>query len=103
MDKVTYNGKTVEVDLKRLPIHEGIALQRKTGFRAIELGEKLKVGDFEAMGAYAWYVLKFKMGQDVSYEDICDGTYDLAWTDFTIETEDVEAVPTGEAEAKTSV
>lgn len=102
MDKVTYQGQTYEVDLKRMPIHEGLAVQRKTGFRAIELGEKLKLGDWEAMAAYAWVFLKFKMGRDVEYEDICDGTHPVDWQDFQIETSDGEAGPTVAAEATTS-
>lgn len=97
--KVTYKGEVYEVDLTRLPLHEGIAVQKHTGFGAVALGEALKQGDFIAMAGYAWLVLHFKMGRkDISYDDICDGTYPVDFqNDFQFEVADpVDPPPSGE-------
>lgn len=102
MAKVTYLGHVHEIDLQALPIHEGLALQKKTGFRAIELGQALQAGDFLAMAGYAWILLKYRMHLDVEFDAICDGTYPIDFRDIHIETEEVEPDPTTGAEAKTS-
>lgn len=104
--KVTYKGEVYEVDLTRLPLHEGIAVQKATGFGAVALGEALKAGDFIAMAGYAWLVLHFKMGRtDISYDDICDGTYPVDFqNDFTFEVAEAAPDPpsAGKSPAKTS-
>lgn len=103
--KVTYKGEVYEVDLTRLPLHEGIAIQKATGFQAVALGEALKVGDFIAMAGYAWLILHFKMGRkDISYNDICDGTYPVDFqNDFQFEAAETPDPPSaGKSPAKTS-
>lgn len=98
MAKVTYQGETHEIDLARLPIHEGIAIQKATGFGAVALGEALKQGDFIAMAGFAWLILHFRMGRkDISYSDICDGTYVIDFGEFTIEAEDLPDPPSAGA------
>ncbi|WP_219512718.1 hypothetical protein [Nonomuraea ceibae] len=88
LQKVTYAGETMEIDLQRLPIHEGIALQRATGMGAVALGEGLKAGDFIAMAGFAWLILHFRMGKDITYSDICDGTFPVDFREFEIEAAD---------------
>jgi hypothetical protein len=103
--KVTYKGEVYEVDLTRLPLHEGIAIQKATGFGALALGDALKKGDFIAMAGYAWLVLHFKMGRkDITYDDICDGTYPVDFqNDFAFEADETPDPPSaGESPAKIS-
>lgn len=103
MAKVTYQGETVEIDLASLPLHEGIAIQRKTGFRALDLDAALKAGDFVAMAALAWLILHFRMGKDITWEDIETGTVPVNWTDFTFKTPDpVDPTPAAEAATTSS-
>jgi len=101
MAKVTYQGETVDVDLGSLPLHEGIAIQRKTGFRALDLEAALRQGDFVAMAALAWLILHFRMGKDISWEDIETGKVPVDWSDFTFEEPEGDPTPAAEA-AKTS-
>jgi hypothetical protein len=73
---VTIDGESAEIDVNKLGLHEAMALQKATGFRPKELGEKLAAGDAVAMGAFIWLWLRFRMGKvDVTWEDIESGAY----------------------------
>lgn len=101
--KVSYQGEVHEVDLQRLPLHEGIAVQKATGFGAVALGEALKQGDFIAMAGYAWLILKFRMGKDIAYDDICTGKYPVDFqNDFEFAAEETPDPPSADEAAKTS-
>ncbi|MEV3980805.1 hypothetical protein [Nonomuraea sp. NPDC049758] len=93
MAKVTYQGETHEIDLARLPLHEGIAIQKATSFGAVGMGQALKEGDFIAMAAIAWLILHFRMGKDITFDDICTGAHPVNMGDFTFEQEEQEETP----------
>ncbi|MFD9943195.1 hypothetical protein ACFWYW_14620 [Nonomuraea sp. NPDC059023] len=92
MAKISIAGETIELELGKLPLHEALALQKATGWRPPELGEALQAQDMLAIAGLAWLILKFRMGKDVTFDDICDGTYVVDLATFKIENEG-EATP----------
>lgn len=77
--RFSHGGETVEVDIEKLALHEGFALQKATGFNVMALVNKVQEGDFEALAALAWVILKFRMGHaDVTLEDICEGRFPVS-------------------------
>lgn len=103
MAKVTYQGETHEIDLARLPLHEGIAIQKATGFGSVAIAAALTEGDFIAMAGLAWLILHFRMRKEITFDDICTGAYVVDMTEFTFEEEEPPDPPTAAiAAAKTS-
>ncbi|WP_433252856.1 hypothetical protein ACQPYK_08555 [Streptosporangium sp. CA-135522] len=90
--RMTIEGETFEVDVNKLGLHEGIAIQRATSLTATDLANGLNNGDMIAMAAYVWIVLKFRKGEDISWEQIESGEryVDLA----AIKMEVIEPGPT---------
>lgn len=100
MPKIHIGGDSVEFDLAHLPLHEGIALQKATGWRMKQLAEACADGDMLAIAALAWLALK-RMGKDMPFSDIEDGTYPIDLGSLTVEMEE-EPDPSSGGEAKTS-
>lgn len=89
MAKITIEGESAEIDLKKLGLHESIALQRATGFRPKELAEHLTNEDAIAMAAFVWLVLR-RMGKDVTWEQIETGEYYVDQAAIVIEPDESE-------------
>ncbi|WP_084963757.1 hypothetical protein [Thermoactinospora rubra] len=100
MQKITIGDESVELDIAHLPLHEGIALQRATGWRIKELGEACAAGDLVAIAALAWLALR-RMGKDVTFADIESGAYPIDLASINVEVLDEPSPPSG-GEAKTS-
>lgn len=102
--RVRIGDDSVEFDMNSLPLHEGIGLQKATGWRIKQLAEALQDGDMLAIAALAWLALK-RMGKDVSFADIESGAYPLDLADISVETDEPkegEGAPSLNGEAKTS-
>lgn len=97
MPRISIAGESTDFDIDHLPLHEGIALQKATGWRMKELSEAAAAGDLVAIAAIAWLALK-RMGKNVSFEDITDGTYPIDVSTIEIET-DEEPDPPSDGEA----
>lgn len=99
--KFSHGGQTVEVDIENLALHEGFALQKATGFKVMTLVNKVQEGDFEALAALAWVIIKFRMGyDDVTFDDICEGRVPVSLGAF--EPVEAQVPPTnGKAKVKT--
>ncbi|MEU8270825.1 hypothetical protein AB0B89_27165 [Sphaerisporangium sp. NPDC049002] len=103
MAKITVAGESVDLELGSLPLHEALALQKATGMRPPQLGEALAQQDMLAIAALCWLILKYRMGKDVTFDDICDGTYPVDLGSFSVEEDEPEPVgPTGGEAATTS-
>ncbi|UBU10037.1 hypothetical protein [Nonomuraea gerenzanensis] len=100
MPKINIAGESTEFDLDHMPLHEGIALQKATGWRMKELGEACATGDLVAVAALVWLGLR-RMGKDVSFADITDGVHPIDISTITIDMEE-EPPPPSNGEAKTS-
>lgn len=100
MPKIHIGGEATEFDLDRLPLHEGIALQKATGWRMKQLAEACGEGDLVAVAALVWLALR-RMGKDVTFDDITTGAYPIDLASIVIETED-EPGPPSNGEVKTS-
>lgn len=93
MLQFTHDGTTIEVDTDKLPLHEGLAIQKATGFLMPEWGKAAKAGDMLALIALGWVLIKFRMGKaDVTFEDVCEGKVVITTADFS----DPEAQETAE-------
>lgn len=101
MAKIHIGGESVEFDLNHLPLHEGIALQKATGWRTKQLVEALQDGDLVAMAGLAWLALR-RMGKDVTFADIESGAYPIDIGSISVETEEEDTAPSLNGEAKTS-
>lgn len=83
MLEFTHDGKTVEVDLDGLPLHEGLALQQATGKRITEFAQAIQAADMEAFAALGWVLVKFRCGKpDVTFKDVCEGRVSIKLSDF---------------------
>ncbi|MGW0805946.1 hypothetical protein [Nonomuraea sp. NPDC002799] len=83
MLQFTHDGQTIEVDLEKLPLHEGLALQKATGMRLPEFLEAVKSFDMEALAALGWMLVKHRCGKaDVTFEDVCEGRVAVTIADF---------------------
>lgn len=100
MPKIRIGEESTEFDLERLPLHEGIALQKVTGWRMKQLAEACADGDLVAVAALVWLALK-RMGKDLAFDDITSGAYPIDLASIVIETEE-GADPPSDGEAKTS-
>jgi hypothetical protein len=70
----TFEGKTVVVDLEKMPLHEGLALQKATGHRITAFLNAVREGDYECLSALAWVIIKFRFDRpDVTFDDVCEG------------------------------
>ena len=84
--KVTVKGEVFSFDNERYPISEAIELESKLGMPFHAWKTSLASGSAKALAAFVWLVLK-RNGQDVAWEDIVSGAYDLAENDVEIEEE----------------
>ncbi|GAA5076705.1 hypothetical protein HNP84_007322 [Thermocatellispora tengchongensis] len=102
--RIMIDGKPAEIDLDRLALHEGLALQRTTGMRVPQMAEGLQAQDMEAMLALVWLIMKFRMGYDeVTLDEIAEGKYVVDLTAVEIVDDQEAPGPTGaDATAKTS-
>ncbi|TMR11753.1 hypothetical protein ETD86_34865 [Nonomuraea turkmeniaca] len=100
MAKIHIGDDSVEFDLNHLPLHEGIALQKATGWRIKQLVEALQDGDMLAIAGLAWLALK-RMGKDVTFADIESGVYPIDLASISVDVEE-EPDPSLNGEAKTS-
>lgn len=83
MLEFTHEGQKIEVDLERLPLHEGLALQKATALRLPEFLQAVKGFDMEALAALGWMLVKFRCGKsDVTYADVCEGRVPVSIADF---------------------
>ena len=73
MARFTIDGETYDVDVKKLGLHEVIAVQRATGYSMEQLVNGLVSKDAVALAAYLWIILKFRKGEDVTWEQIESG------------------------------
>lgn len=105
MAKVHIGDEVVEFDIGRLGLHEALALQKATGFRPPELEQALAARDMVAVAGLAWLIVKFRMGHDeVTFDDICEGRYEIDLGSWKVEMDEPEADPTaGDAEKTSSV
>lgn len=100
MATIHIGNESVEFDLAHLPLHEGIALQKATGWRIKQLGEAISDGDMLAIAALAWLALK-RMGKDVEFKDIESGAYPIDLASISVDAEEQQD-PSLNGEAKTS-
>ena len=100
MPRIHIGDESTEMDLEHLPLHEGIMLQKATGWRMKELAQACKDGDLMAIAGLAWLALK-RMGKDVTFDDITEGVYPIDLASIVVETEE-ESGPPSDGEAKTS-
>jgi len=84
--KVTVKGEVFSFDNERYPISEAIELESKLGMPFHAWKTALASGSAKALAAFVWLVLR-RNGQDVAWEDIVSGAYDLAENDVEIEEE----------------
>jgi hypothetical protein len=92
--KVTVKGEVFPFDNERYTISEAIALEENLGMPFREWRYlALPSGSTKALAAFIWLVLK-RNGQDVAWEDIVSGAYDLTENDVEFEQEGGED-PTG--------
>lgn len=89
MAKITIEGETAELDLRKLGLHESIALQKATGYRPTQLAEQLQAEDAIAMAAFVWIVLR-RMGKDVTWPQIESGEYYVDQAAIVIEYDEEE-------------
>lgn len=83
MLQFTHEGQTIDVDLDKLPLHEGLALQKATGLRMPEFFKAIEAMDMEALAALGWVLVKFRIGKsDVTFEDVCEGRCVVNAADF---------------------
>lgn len=83
MLQFTHDDRVIEVDLEKLPLHEGLALQKATGRRLPEFLEAVKGFDMEALAALGWMLVKFRCGKpDTTFEDVCEGRVPVSIADF---------------------
>lgn len=79
----THDGQTVKVDLEKLPLHEGLALQKATGMRLKEFMTAMEAADMEAFAALGWVLVKYRCGKpDVTFEDVAEGRIAVTLADF---------------------
>nr|WP_062336196.1 hypothetical protein [Herbidospora sakaeratensis] len=98
MARITIGDQVAEVNLGRLPLHQGIALQKATKMRSNELGTAMQQGDLEAVAALAWLVLKFYMGHDdLTFDDVVEGRFVINMD--AIKVEDAEAAEEDKVES----
>jgi hypothetical protein len=86
MLKVTIKGAVYSFDSDRYPLSEAIALEEKLGIPFYTWRKSLDAGSAKALAGFVWLVLK-RNGQDVAWEDIVSGAYDVASSDVDIEQE----------------
>lgn len=96
MLKFTHDGQTIDVNLEKLPLHEGMALQKTLGKRMPEFVSAVQAGDMEALAALGWVLIKFRMNRDVTFEDVAEGRVVITIADFD-DPEAREAASNGEA------
>lgn len=100
--KIHINGEVVELELGRLPLHEALALQRKTGKTPPEIARALEAQDLEAVAALAWFILRYRMGkEDLTFEDVTEGRYEVDINSWRVEVDDAPD-PTAAAGAATT-
>jgi hypothetical protein len=101
MLRFTHAGESVEVDIEKLGLHEGLALQRATGHKMPAFLEAVKATDMQALCALGFVLLKFRMGKtDVTLEDVEEGRVPVSIADFD-NAEPVPPTQNGRAKAKT--
>ena len=86
MLKVTIKGAVYSFDNDRYPLSDAIALEEKLGIPFYTWRTSLDAGSAKALAGFVWLVLK-RNGQDVAWEDIISGAYDVASSDVDIEQE----------------
>lgn len=95
----------VELDLEDIALHEAIAIEDATGYTVDELGQHLKAKRMKAFAALLWLLLRFRLGEEVSYADIVSGAYRLSLKTDVVFTEvedgEGEEVPTGGGSGET--
>ncbi|WP_433382812.1 hypothetical protein [Streptosporangium sp. CA-115845] len=96
---MTIEDETFETDPSKIALHEGIALQEATGLTAMDMEARMKAGDFIAIGAYVWLMLKFRLGRDITWPQIKSGEYAIDMAAITVERID-EPGPTKAARAR---
>lgn len=103
---ISIKGKTpVEIDLDDIALHEAIAVEKATGWTMTELGRQLTAERMDAFAGLLWLVLRFRLKEDVTFEQITSGEYRISLkTDVVItDVEDGEPEgPTGGSEATPS-
>jgi hypothetical protein len=98
-------GPPVEVDLDDIALHEAIAVEEATGWTVSELATRLKSESMLAFAGLLWLVLKFRLGEDVTFTQLRTGEYHLSMKNDVViaDVEDGEAAgPTGGSEATLS-
>lgn len=96
MARFTIDGKTHDIDVRKLGLHEAMAVENATGMSMDDLGKGLVAGRVTAMAAYIWIILKFRCHEDVTWEQIESGERYVDVATMTVEdTPD----PTAAAEA----
>jgi hypothetical protein len=79
----THDGTTIEVDVEKLAIHEGLAIQRATGLALERFLKALEGGDMACLAALGYVLLRFRMGmQDVTFDDVAEGRVPVLLSDF---------------------
>jgi hypothetical protein len=98
MLKVTIKGEVYSFDGERYPVSEAIELEEKLGMSFHAWRSALNSGSVKALAGFVWLVLK-RNGQNVPWQDIVTGAYELSDSDVDIEQEGGED-PTGAPSSK---
>ena len=86
MLKVTIKGEVYSFDGERYPVSEAIELEEKLGMSFHAWRSALNSGSVKALAGFVWLVLK-RNGQNVPWQDIVTGAYELSDSDVDIEQE----------------
>ena len=84
--KVTIKGVVYPFDGERYPVSEAIELEEKLGMSFHAWRSALNSGSVKALAGFVWLVLK-RNGQNVPWQDIVTGAYELSDSDVDIEQE----------------
>jgi hypothetical protein len=104
MLRFTHGDQTIEVDLEKLPLHEGLALQKATGRKLPAFLEAVQAVDMEALAALGWVLVKFRMGKpDTTFEDVCEGRVQVNISDFEDTKAGKKPVPPTSARARVKI
>ncbi|MEV4173978.1 hypothetical protein [Nonomuraea sp. NPDC049709] len=71
-------GPPVEIDLDDLALHEAIALEDETGWTMKEMAQELQAQRMKAIAALVYLILKFRLHEDLTYEDLITGRYPIS-------------------------
>lgn len=108
MARFTIDGETHDVDVKKLGLHEVIAVQRATGYSMEQLVNGLVGKDAVALAAYIWIILR-RNGEDVTWAQIESGEryIDIAAIQVEHEPDPTEAaevaLPTTSTEGESAI